>query len=101
MIKDFVTVGDHRLSFTRKGHGQSLVLLHGIRTSACLWRNVVPPLVGAGFEVITFDLRAAAAWHSAHPDTAIMPRDRAVLSGLHPVERGGRIRSSASGIVPD
>ena len=34
-----------------------VVLLHGFPDSAALWRNQVPPLVEAGFRVITPDLR--------------------------------------------
>ncbi|CAH2602450.1 Alpha/beta hydrolase [Rhodovastum atsumiense] len=51
-----IAVGPHHLSVTRRGSGPSIVLLHGIPTSAYLWREVVPPLVSAGFETITIDL---------------------------------------------
>jgi len=37
--------------------GRPVVLLHGFPDSAQLWRNQVPPLVDAGFRVITPDLR--------------------------------------------
>ena len=37
--------------------GRPVVLLHGFPDSAQLWRNQVPPLVEAGFRVITPDLR--------------------------------------------
>lgn len=53
---EFVTVAGHRLAFTRTGHGPSVVLIHGIPTHKYLWRDVTPPLVAAGFEVIAFDM---------------------------------------------
>jgi pimeloyl-ACP methyl ester carboxylesterase len=37
--------------------GRPVLLLHGFPDSAQLWRNQVPVLVGAGFRVITPDLR--------------------------------------------
>ncbi|SEH61599.1 alpha/beta fold hydrolase [Magnetospirillum fulvum] len=63
-----VAVGPHHLSVTRRGSGPSIVLLHGIPTSAFLWREVVPPLLSAGFETITIDLLGYGA--SDQPETA-------------------------------
>ncbi len=37
--------------------GRPVLLLHGFPDTAALWRNQVPPLVEAGFRVITPDLR--------------------------------------------
>jgi len=63
-----VAVGPHHLAVTRRGSGPSIVLLHGIPTSAYLWRDVIPPLLSAGFETITIDLLGYGA--SDQPDAA-------------------------------
>src|SRR5437660_8221624 len=39
------------------GDGTPVVLLHGFPDSGRLWRNQVPALAGAGFQVIVPDLR--------------------------------------------
>src|SRR5215469_3151696 len=39
------------------GHGRPAVLLHGFPDSGRLWRHQVPPLAGAGFQVIVPNLR--------------------------------------------
>src|SRR5215831_18381530 len=39
------------------GEGRPVVLLHGFPDSGRLWRNQVPALAGAGFQVIVPDLR--------------------------------------------
>ena len=39
------------------GAGRPVVLLHGFPDSGRLWRNQVPALTGAGFQVIVPDLR--------------------------------------------
>ncbi len=43
------------------GEGQPVVLLHGFPGSGRLWRNQVPTLAGAGFQVIVPDLRGYGA----------------------------------------
>lgn len=63
-----VAVGPYHLAVTRRGSGPSIVLLHGIPTSAYLWRDVVPPLLSAGFETITIDLLGYGG--SDQPDSA-------------------------------
>ena len=54
-----VDVGGVGIEFDVFGRddGRPVVLLHGFPDSAALWRNQVPPLVEAGFRVITPDLR--------------------------------------------
>ena len=39
-----------------EGAGEPVLLLHGEPTSSFLWRNVIPPLVAAGFRAIAPDL---------------------------------------------
>src|SRR4030081_916479 len=43
--------------FDVTGSGTPVVLLHGFPDSGRLWRNQVPALAGAGFQVIVPDLR--------------------------------------------
>src|SRR3982075_3880251 len=45
------------IEFDVTGSGRPVVLLHGFPDSARLWRNQVPALAGAGFQVIVPDLR--------------------------------------------
>ncbi|KAK4500553.1 hypothetical protein PRZ48_008742 [Zasmidium cellare] len=47
-----------RIAYGKHGQGTKtpVVLVHGTPTTSLIWRNVVPSLVDAGFEVYTFDL---------------------------------------------
>jgi pimeloyl-ACP methyl ester carboxylesterase len=45
------------IEFSVAGQGRPVVLLHGFPDTRTLWRNQVPALVAAGFQVITPDLR--------------------------------------------
>ncbi len=36
--------------------GQPLVLVHGFSTPSFVWRGILPPLIEAGFRVLTYDL---------------------------------------------
>src|SRR5438270_2835086 len=45
------------IEFDVTGGGTPVVLLHGFPDSGRLWRNQVPALAGAGFQVIVPDLR--------------------------------------------
>jgi 2-hydroxymuconate-semialdehyde hydrolase len=49
-------LSDGRLSLLEAGAGPPLVLLHGAPTSAELWRDVLPPLVRAGYRCLAPDL---------------------------------------------
>lgn len=37
-------------------YGQPLVLVHGFSTPSFVWRGILPPLIDAGFRVLTYDL---------------------------------------------
>jgi pimeloyl-ACP methyl ester carboxylesterase len=45
------------IEFDVTGSGRPVVLLHGFPDSGRLWRNQIPALAGAGFQVIVPDLR--------------------------------------------
>lgn len=51
----YIDVGK-RIAYHRFGHGRSVVLIHGIPTWSYLWRNVIPPLIQNGLEIIAIDL---------------------------------------------
>lgn len=52
-----VEVGDVGIEYEVTGEGRPVVLLHGFPDSGRLWRNQVPALAEAGFQVIVPDLR--------------------------------------------
>lgn len=54
--RENVVVGDATVSALVVGEGQPVVLLHGIPTSAEVWRPLFDPLVAAGFQVLAVDL---------------------------------------------
>ena len=56
-----VDVGGTGISYEVTGEGRPVVLLHGFPDSGRLWRNQVPALVAAGFQVIVPDLRGYGA----------------------------------------
>src|SRR5439155_27208660 len=57
------------IEFDVTGSGRPVVLLHGFPDSGRLWRNQVPALAGAGFQVIVPDLRGYG--RSDKPGTAV------------------------------
>ena len=48
--------GELRLGRVDEGHGQPVVFLHGEPTWSFLWRNVIPPVLEAGYRCIAPDL---------------------------------------------
>ncbi len=62
--------GGWTLRYELAGDGRELVVLtHGFGATAETWRGQVPALVGAGYRVLTWDLRAHG--RSGSPDEAI------------------------------
>lgn len=51
-----VIVHGHRIAYGILGTGTPVVLLHGTPSSSLIWRNIVPHLVNAGYQVHLFDL---------------------------------------------
>jgi pimeloyl-ACP methyl ester carboxylesterase len=51
-----IGVGSEQIAYHRVGRGPSVALIHGIPTWSYLWRNVIPPLIQDGLEVIAIDL---------------------------------------------
>jgi 2-hydroxymuconate-semialdehyde hydrolase len=52
----YIGVDGEQIAYHRFGDGPSVVLIHGIPTWSYLWRNVIPPLIGGGLEIIAVDL---------------------------------------------
>jgi haloalkane dehalogenase len=68
-----------------EGEGEPILLLHGEPTSSYLWRNVIPPLVAAGYRAIAPDLIGFG--HSDKPeDIGWYSYDRHVASIAQLVE---------------
>jgi len=55
-VPSYIGAGGERIAYHRFGHGPTVALIHGIPTWGYLWRNVIPPLVHDGLEVIAVDL---------------------------------------------
>jgi len=51
----FVEVAGHKLAYHRSGHGETIVLVHGITTYSFIWRDVIGPLAEE-YDVIAIDL---------------------------------------------
>jgi pimeloyl-ACP methyl ester carboxylesterase len=49
--------GEVGIEYDVTGEGRPVILLHGCPDSGRLWRNQVPVLADAGFQVIVPDLR--------------------------------------------
>jgi 2-hydroxymuconate-semialdehyde hydrolase len=52
----YIAVGSEQIAYHRFGRGPSVALIHGIPTWSYLWRNVIPPLIQDGLEIIAIDL---------------------------------------------
>lgn len=66
---------------------RSVVLVHGLRTSATMWRGQVEALKAAGHEAITVDLPGHGTRMAERftVDAAVATIERAVASAHHPV----------------
>lgn len=56
IVTENVVIRGHRIACGIHGSGPPLVLIHGTPSSSAIWRNVIPPLAGAGYKVHFFDL---------------------------------------------
>ena len=52
----YIGANGEQMAYYRFGYGPSVVLIHGIPTWSYLWRNVIPPLIQDGLEIIAIDL---------------------------------------------
>jgi len=52
----YIAVGGEQIAYHRFGHGPSVALIHGIPTWSYLWRDVIPPLIQEGLEILAIDL---------------------------------------------
>ncbi|WP_428526051.1 alpha/beta fold hydrolase [Roseibium sp.] len=56
IVTDHTLIGNNRIAHGVHGEGAPVVLIHGTPSSSLIWRNVMPPLVDAGFKVHVYDL---------------------------------------------
>jgi haloalkane dehalogenase len=52
----WLDVDGRRMHYVDRGEGRPVLLLHGEPTSSYLWRNVIPPIVAAGYRAVAPDL---------------------------------------------
>jgi 2-hydroxymuconate-semialdehyde hydrolase len=72
------------LAYYLSGQGPSVVLIHGIPTSSYLWRNVIPLLLRAGFEVLAIDLLGyGASDKPKDADLGIAAQAELIATALH------------------
>lgn len=55
MDKSRVAIREGAIAYVRQGEGEAVLLIHGIPTSAYLWREVIP-LLAQGFTVCAIDM---------------------------------------------
>jgi len=68
----FITVGtenstDIELYYEDHGSGQPVVLIHGYPLDGSSWEKQTAALLGAGYRVITYDLRGGPQHPAHHP----------------------------------
>lgn len=56
LVTEQVLINDTRIAHGVRGEGAPVVLIHGTPSSSYIWRNILPPLVEAGYKVHVFDL---------------------------------------------
>ncbi|MEO1115639.1 MAG: alpha/beta hydrolase [Pseudomonadota bacterium] len=56
LVNDHTLIDNTRIAHGTHGEGVPVVLIHGTPSSSYIWRNIVPPLVGAGYRVHVYDL---------------------------------------------
>ncbi|MBK1724796.1 alpha/beta hydrolase [Thiocystis violacea] len=83
IVTDHVIVQGMRIAYGVHGAGEPVVLLHGTPSASLIWRNVMPRLVEAGYQVHVFDLLGYG--HSERPwDPAVDTS----ISGQVPILEG-------------
>ncbi|WP_025897295.1 alpha/beta fold hydrolase [Sneathiella glossodoripedis] len=56
ILNKHVIVEENRIAYGIHGVGEPVVLLHGTPASSIVWRNVIPKLCDAGYQVHLYDL---------------------------------------------
>ncbi|MEH6523314.1 alpha/beta fold hydrolase [Sulfitobacter sp.] len=56
IVVDHTLINNTRIAHGVHGAGEPVVLIHGTPSSSYIWRNVMPHLVAAGYQVHVFDL---------------------------------------------
>jgi pimeloyl-ACP methyl ester carboxylesterase len=54
-MPEFVELNGYRIAYHRQGHGEPMLLIHGITTYSFIWRNLIPDLAKK-YDVIALDL---------------------------------------------
>lgn len=56
LVERHSLVNNSRIAHGIHGQGEPVILIHGTPSSSLIWRNVLPTLVDAGFQVHVFDM---------------------------------------------
>ncbi|MGC6531108.1 MAG: alpha/beta fold hydrolase [Candidatus Puniceispirillaceae bacterium] len=56
LVNQHALINDTRISHGVHGTGSPVVLIHGTPSSSYIWRNILPSLVAAGYQVHVYDL---------------------------------------------
>ena len=56
LVNQHILINDTRIAYGVHGEGDPVVLLHGTPSSSYIWRNILPPLIEAGYKVHLYDL---------------------------------------------
>ena len=65
LVRDNVLINGSRIAHGVHGKGEPIVLIHGTPFFSHIWRNVLPNLVSAGYQVYLYDLLGFG--HSVRP----------------------------------
>ena len=56
LVNQHTLINDKRIAHGVHGEGEAVLLIHGTPSSSYIWRNIMPSLVQAGYQVHLFDL---------------------------------------------
>lgn len=57
---EYIEIDGHRMAYLRHGHGETVLLVHGITTYSFIWRKIIP-LLTDHYDVIAVDLLGCGA----------------------------------------
>ena len=80
LVPETIIVNHHRISYGIHGQGEPIILIHGTPSFSHIWRNVVPRLTSAGYQVYVYDLLGYG--HSERPQN---PNVDTSVSGQVPI----------------
>jgi pimeloyl-ACP methyl ester carboxylesterase len=81
-------VSDRRMAYRRSGHGEPLLLIHGITTNSFIWREITPALA-EDFDVVAVDLLGCGGSDlSLDADYSLASQTELVTELIHSLDIG-------------